>query len=95
MNHKLVQLAAQRTALINQAAYQRIELAETFESLGTPVKLIDQGLFVVRYLVKHPLLLASSLAVVGAVRPNRWLRMAESGLLVWRMAASLKRGLKD
>jgi hypothetical protein len=95
MNHKLSQLAAQRKSLINEATYQRIELAEAFESVSKPVKLIDQGLFAVRYLVKHPLLLASTLVLAGAVRPNRWLRMLESGLLVWRMAASVKRSLKE
>jgi len=94
MNNKRAQLAAQRAALINQAAYQRIELAESFESVSKPVKFLDQGIVAVRYLAKHPLIMAGSVALAMAVRPNRWFKLLESGWLIWRIALAAKRKLE-
>lgn len=94
MNSKIEQLVAQRNALVNQAAYQRIELAEAFETVSKPVKLLDHGFFAVRYLVKHPLILAGAVALAGATRPKRWLRIVETGLLAWRIGLEAKRSLQ-
>ena len=93
MNNKRAQLAAQRTALVNQAAFQRILLAESFETFSKPIRFIDKGLFVLRYLTKHPMILAGSLALAVAVRPNRWVKLLESGWLAWKIALAAKRRL--
>ena len=95
MNDKRSQLAAQRAVLVNEAAFQRIELAESFETISKPVRLIDKGLFVVSYLAKHPMILASSMALAVAVRPNRWVKLLESGWLAWRIALTAKRKLDN
>lgn len=95
MNHKLAQLAAQRNALVNQAAFQRIELAVDFEKVTKPIRLLDQSWFAVRYLGNHPVLLAGSLALASAVFPKRWFKILESGWLAWRVIKATKRKLKD
>ena len=95
MSNKIAQLAAQRAALVNQVALQRIELGETFETISRPVNYIEQGLFVARYFAKHPLILAGSLAIAVAVGRNRWVKFLKSGLLAWQILAAAKHKLED
>ena len=95
MSKKGLQLAARREALIDQVAYQRLQLAEAYEPLSSPIKLADRGLSTLRYLTQHPLILAGSLALGVAVRPNRWVKALESGWLVWRIALAAKRSLDE
>lgn len=95
MISKRQQLAAQRAALVNQAAFQRIELTESFQSISKPVKFLDQGLFAIRYLKKHPMIVAGSLALALVVRPNRWVKLLENGWLAWRLALAAKRRLES
>lgn len=97
MNSKLAQLAAHRCALMNQAALQRVLLAEAFEPLSRTIKIADRGLSVLRYMANNPLILAGSLALAVAVRPNKWVKLLESGWLAWRilLTAKQKLGHKD
>ena len=95
MNNKISQLVAQRKALVNQAAFQRIEFAEAFETVSRPVKYLDKGFGAVRYLAKHPLLLTGVMAIAGAVSPKRWVKVIDVGLLIWRVGVAAKQRLKE
>ena len=95
MNNKLAQLAAQRAALVNQVAYQRVQLADTFEPLSTPINWADKGLSALRFINQHPSILAGALALAVAARPNRWVRLLENGWLAWRIVLAAKGRLED
>ena len=95
MNNKRNQLAQRRAELINKAAIQREELAQIFQPLRAPLTFADKGLHALRYIAKHPLIVAGTMALAVAVRPKRWLFVLENGWLAWRIAMAAKRRLED
>jgi hypothetical protein len=88
-----IQLAERRTALVSKAAQQRMELAASFEPLRAPLTLADQGLSVVRYIAKHPVILAGVVSLAVVVKPKRWIFLLENGWMAWRLALAAKRKL--
>jgi len=64
MNEKLFVLTRQRGELLARIAAQREQLADEIgEEWQVPLTLADQGLAAVRYLRRHPLLIAAVMAV--------------------------------
>lgn len=95
MNHSLSQLAEQRATLVAQAATQREELTLAFSNLHRPLSLADKGIHALRFLGRHPLLVAGAVAVAVVMRPKRWFLMLENGWLAWRMAVAARRKLEN
>lgn len=94
MKNSLIHLAEQRAKLVAQAASQREELAQAFSNLHKPLALADRGLNALRYLGRHPVLVAGAVTVAVVMRPKRWLLLLENGWLVWRMALAARRKLE-
>ena len=95
MNNKRIQLAERRAELVNKIARQREELTLAFAPLRVPLTYADKGLHALRYIAKHPAIVAGAMALAVAVRPKRWLFVLENGWLAWRMAMAAKRRLED
>jgi len=90
MTDKAEQLAQRRRHLIAQAASQRTTLARQIEPWRQPLAHLDQGLAALRYLKRHPFLVAGGVALFAALRPGRaglWLRR---GWLAWRLVQGLR-----
>jgi hypothetical protein len=64
MNKKLLILAQQRERLVLEAARQRVQLAQAVDVWRAPLALADQGLAAIRYIRKHPILMAGGSALL-------------------------------
>lgn len=97
MNHSLSHLAEQRATLVTKAATQREELTLAFSNLHRPLALADKGIHVLRFLGRHPALVAGAVTVAAMMRmrPRRWFLMLENGWLAWRMAVAARRKLDN
>jgi YqjK-like protein len=91
MNKRLLILAQRRDYLVLQAAKQRALLAQTIEVWRAPLALADQGLAVISFIKKHPILIAGSSAVlVRLLRKSFIGKWFGRGLLGWQIARKLQ-----
>jgi YqjK-like protein len=90
MSEKLTRLAKRRAALVARSAHQRETVARAAEAWHKPLALADRGISALGHLVKHPLLMAGSVAVVVALRPRKILRWAQRGWLAWRIVRGVR-----
>lgn len=91
MNDKLIRLRQRRERLIAQIAMQRLTLAQTVASMRTPIALADRGLAVLRFIKRHPVLLAGAGMLLGALRPSRVGKWLRGGWLAWQFMRKLRR----
>jgi hypothetical protein len=91
MNNKLAQLAARRQQLVAQAADQRSALAYDLEPWRARLVLVDQGVAVIRYVRRHPVLMMGGALVFAALRPRRIGKWLQHGLLMWQIGRRLRR----
>ncbi|MFO7550013.1 MAG: YqjK-like family protein [Haliea sp.] len=79
-------IAARRRILIGEIARQRHSLGQEVQSWAAPLALADQGLDVLRYARRHPLLVAGAATLLFALRPGaRGGTWFGRGLLAWQM----------
>lgn len=64
MNKKLLKLAKRREYLVAKAESQRMQLAQAVDVWRAPLALADQGIALISYIKKHPILVAGSSAVL-------------------------------
>jgi hypothetical protein len=81
MNEKLFELTQRRSELLARIAVQREQMTEIETEWSAPLALADQGLVAVRFLRRHPFLVAGAMAVFVARRRSA------AGLMwgVWRV----------
>jgi hypothetical protein len=81
MNEKFYELTRRRSELLARIALQREQMAEIENEWNAPLALVDQGVALVRFLRRHPLLVAGAMAIF-VVR-----RRSVAGLMwgVWRV----------
>lgn len=95
MNNNRISLAERRAVLVAKAASQRMELTEAFEPLRVPLTYADKGLYALRYVAQHPILMAGAAALAAVMRKKRWLFVLENGWLIWRLASAAKHKRED
>jgi len=86
MRHHLNQLARRRHHLQALVASQRIELGQNMEPLRVPLARVDQGVEVVRFVRRNPLLVAGASTLFMVFRTKgtgKWLRRS---WLAWQLA---------
>ena len=93
MNTKLTELAHRKAALVRKVERQRKELTQVFEPWHGPLSVVDKGLLVMRYLRRHPALLAAGFAFAASVRPKGMMGWLRRGWLLWQTAVEIKRSL--
>ena len=89
MKKKLALLDERRKQLIEQAAEQRIELAQNFEPFRTSIALIDTGMVAVKYVKQHPVLMVGGAVLLGLLRSTRLGKWLQSGWVVLDIARKL------
>lgn len=89
MSEKLNLLVKRRNQLIAQAAVQRAALAHDVMPWRARLALADQGVAVIRYVRRHPALMAGTALLVTALRPRRIGKWLQHGWLVWRLGRRL------
>lgn len=89
MKKKLALLAERRKQLVEQAAEQRIALAQNVEPFRTSIALVDTGMAAVKYVKQHPVLMVGGAVLFGLLRPTRLGKWLQSGWLVLEIARKL------
>ena len=90
MNQKLTRLAERRNQLIDRAAAQRSALAHNVEPLRARLALVDRGVNAVRYIRRHPALLAGAALLLVVLRPRHAVKWLQRGWLVWQVGRRLR-----
>lgn len=95
MNDRIAQTAQHRAELVSKIAAQRADVAKAIKPIRASFALADKGLSGLRFLAKHPVVLASAVAIAVAVLPKRWMFVLQGGWAAWRMALAAKRNLES
>ena len=89
MNKKLIHLAQRRQHLLAQVAVQRIALAQNVESLRAPLRIMDQGVAVLRYLKQYPAVLVGISLILASLRLKRAGKWAQRIWIGWQLGHRL------
>lgn len=85
MNAKLTLLVKRRERLIEQAATQRMALAENIAPWHIPLARVDHGLAALSYLRHHPVWIVGGGVLLAALRIRRVGKWLARGWVAWRM----------
>ena len=92
MNRKLAQLAGRRSQLAARAAVQRAALGHDLEPWRARLAVVDRGVAIFRYGRSHPVLIASVVLLIAALRPRRVGKWLQRGWVVWQLGRGLHKG---
>ena len=84
MNQRLVAIEVKRARLIERAARERADLAQTLQLWAKPLGFIDRCVGAVRYVVSHPPLLAGAVLVFTLLHPRSAFKWARRAWTLWR-----------
>lgn len=84
MNQRLVAIEAKRARLLERAAREREDVAQTLLSWSQPLGFVDRCLGALRYVISSPLLVAGTMLVFALVRPLRTLKWAQRAWGLWQ-----------
>ena len=84
MNTRLTVIEAKRARLIERAAREREDVAQTLQSWSQPLGFIDRCLGALRYVISRPPLVAGAMLVFALVRPLRTLKWARRAFGLWQ-----------
>ena len=84
MNARLTAIEAKRVRLIERAAREREDVAQTLQSWSQPLGFVDRCLGAIRYVISRPPLVAGVMLVFALVRPLRTLKWAERAWGLWQ-----------
>jgi YqjK-like protein len=84
VNQRLLAIEAKRARLIERAAREREDVAQTLQSWSQPLDFVDRCLAAVRYVISSPLLVAGTVLVFALVRPLRTLKWAQRAWGLWQ-----------
>lgn len=87
---RLIALREKRAALVARAQGERDRLAGYVDRVDTALQWAERGREWVAELRRRPLLIAAAIAVLLVVRPRRVLRLAASGLWMWRLYRGIR-----
>ncbi len=86
---QLIEIARRKERLIARAGSERAVIGASIRQLQGPIGVVDRGLDIVRFLRRHPLLVATVIAAVAAFRRRSLATLAGSVLSVWRIWRSV------
>ncbi|MDT3707926.1 MAG: YqjK family protein [Thiobacillus sp.] len=90
MKRNPAQLAERRHQLVAQAAAERTALAYNLVPWRARLARVDQGVAAVRYIGRHPALIAGAALLLAALRPRRAGKWLQRGWLAWRVGRRLR-----
>jgi hypothetical protein len=91
MSQRFDQLSGHHSNLLARCAVQRRQLGESAEEIEHELGRLDRGVAIVRRVLRHPAMIGGAIAVVALVGPQRLLRLATKGLMLYSTARSLLR----
>ena len=84
MKQRLGAIEAKRARLVERAARERADVAQTLQSWAQPLGFIDRCLAAVRFVISRPPLVAGAMFVFALLRPRRALKWARRALGIWQ-----------
>lgn len=84
MNARLVAIEAKRARLLERAARERADVAQTLQSWAQPLGFIERCLGVVRYVISRPPLVAGAAIVLALLRPRSAFKWARRAFGLWQ-----------
>ncbi|MDO8862106.1 YqjK-like family protein [Haliea sp. E1-2-M8] len=86
MSAKRESIAARRRMLIGEIARQRQSLGQEVASWAAPLAVVDQGLNVLRYVKRHPIMATVAVSLLLKLRRGgRTTTWLSRGLIAWRL----------
>lgn len=90
MRERLIALRERRARLVAGAESQRSQLFAAFDKVDRVAAWVDRGRAAGRRALAHPVWIAAGVAFVVALRPGRALKLAATGLSLWRTYRKLR-----
>lgn len=90
MNKTLIRLADRRERLVEQAAAQRVQLAQGIEPWRVPLARADQGLAALRYIKRHPAWMVGGGILLATLRLGRIRKWLQRGWVAWQVVHKLR-----
>ncbi len=84
MKRRLAAIHAKRARLIERAALERNDIAQTLQIWSQPLGLVDRLLAGVKYVIAQPPLLAAVVIALVLLRPRRAWRWARRAFGLWQ-----------
>ena len=84
MNRQLLAIEAKRARLIERAAHEREDVAETLQLWAQPLDFIDRCLGAVRFVIARPPLIATAMLVLALLRPRSAIKWARRAFGLWQ-----------
>ena len=84
MNPRLAAIEVKRALLIERAARERADVAQTLLSWAQPLGFVDRCFDAVRFVIARPPLVAGAVLVFALLRPRRALKWAQRAWGIWR-----------
>jgi hypothetical protein len=84
VNRRLVAIETRRARLLERAAHEREQLAQTLQSWAPPLAFIDRCLAGVRFVIARPPLVAGAALVLALLQPRRAFKWARRAFGLWQ-----------
>ena len=84
MNQRLAAIEAKRARLLERAARERANVAQTLQSWSQPLGFVDRCFAAVRYVISRPPLVAGAMLVFALLHPRRALKWAQRAWGIWQ-----------
>ncbi|MBE0622670.1 MAG: YqjK-like family protein [Burkholderiales bacterium] len=84
MNQRLAAVEARRARLLERAAREREDVAQTMQSWAQPLDFVDRCVDAVRFVVARPPLVAGAAFILALLRPRRAFKWARRAFGLWQ-----------
>lgn len=84
MSRRLAAIEAKRARLLERAAREREDVAQTLQSWSQPLGFVDRCVGAVRFVISRPPLIAGAAILFALVRPLRTLKWARRAFGLWQ-----------
>lgn len=84
MNQHLAEIEAKRARLLERAARERADLAQTLQLWEQPLGFVDRCLEGVRFVIARPPLVAGATLLLVLLRPRSAIRWAQRAFALWQ-----------
>lgn len=84
MSRRLAAIEAKRARLLERAAREREDVAQTLQSWSQPLGFVDRCVGAVRFVISRPPLIAGIAILFALVRPLRTLKWARRAFGLWQ-----------
>lgn len=84
MSRRLAAIEAKRARLLERAAREREDVAQTLQSWSQPLGFVDRCIGAVRFVISRPPLIAGAAILFALVRPLRTLKWARRAFGLWQ-----------